>query len=238
MALREAVRFESDLDREFAQWTVATIGGERIRHCIQCGVCSAVCPLSSYMDYTPRQVIHLARDGFKQEVLQSFTIWLCAACYACTAACPKQIKVTEVMHAFKQRAMQEGVYPKRFPVPIIEREFYGMVRARGRITEIWLVILLLLRTNILKGLGMIMLGWHLLRTGRLTLKLESIKRRRELQALLTAVDTIPPVQVGRLPAATTASATTASATTAATARAPTVAAGASRPAAPTMEVVA
>lgn len=196
MAIAQKVRYEADLDKEFAQWTVATIGGERIRQCIQCGVCSAICPLSSYMDYTPRRLIHLARDGFKDEVLRSFTIWLCAACYACTVACPKQIKVTEVMHAFKQRAIREGVYPRRFPVPVLEREFFSMVRSLGRVSEIWLVMLLFLKTNIFKAFGMITLGWRLLRTGRIALIPESIKRRRELQALLAAVEGIPAATSG------------------------------------------
>jgi heterodisulfide reductase subunit C len=173
-------------DPAFAGWAVRTIGEEKVRACIQCGVCSGVCPLSDYMDYTPRRLIHLAKEGFREHVLRSFTIWLCASCYACAVQCPKGINVTDVMFAFKQRAMREGVYPKRFAVPVLEHEFTSMVRQRGRVTESWLVVLLALKTNVFSLLKLAKLGWRLLRAGRMAFGLDSIKRRKELQLLLDA----------------------------------------------------
>lgn len=184
--------YEADLDRGFASWITGTLGAERIRQCLQCGLCSAACPLAAYMDYTPRRLIHLAREGFRREVLSSRTIWLCASCYACATQCPKEIDVTGVMHAMKQRAIREGTYPRRYPVPVLEREFFAMVRSRGRVSESWLVILLTLKTNVLKAFGFLPLGWRLLRTGRFSLRLHSIKRRKELQRLLDAVALPPP----------------------------------------------
>jgi len=181
------MKYEADRDKEFAHWVTGVVGAEKIRQCIQCGMCSATCPLSIYMDYTPRRLIHLAREGFKQEVLGSFAIWLCASCYSCTVECPKQIKVTDVMYALKRRAIQEGAYPKRLPIPVLAREFYKMVRGHGRITEGRLVFNLFLKTNLLKMLGMTRLGLGLLRTGRFSFFKESIKHRKELGALLDAV---------------------------------------------------
>lgn len=189
MAVKQMIKYEADLDKEFAQWTSNLVGGEKLRQCLQCGLCSATCPMSLYMDYTPRRLMHLAREGFKDEVLKSFTIWLCASCYACSVECPKQIKLTDVMYAFKRRAIQEGIYPNhRFGVPVLAREFYNMVRSRGRTTETWLVVLLFLKTNPLRFLGMVRLGIGMLRTGRFSFLPESIKRRKELQTMLDAVD--------------------------------------------------
>jgi heterodisulfide reductase subunit C2 len=189
MAVKQMIKYEADLDKEFAQWTSGLVGAEKLRQCLQCGLCSATCPMSLYMDYTPRRLMHLAREGFKDEVLKSFAIWLCASCYACSVECPKQIKLTDVMYAFKRRAMQEGIYPNhRFAVPVLAREFYNMVRSRGRTTETWLVVLLFLKTNPLRFLGMIRLGLGMLRTGRFSIFPESIKRRKELQTVLDAVD--------------------------------------------------
>jgi len=75
-------RREEDRDPDFAKAVARTLGGEKLFECIQCGTCTGICPVSEYMDHTPRQIIGLARQGFRREVLSSRTIWLCASCYA------------------------------------------------------------------------------------------------------------------------------------------------------------
>lgn len=192
MELKRRIKFEADLDRGFADWIVNTRGGERLRSCIQCGTCSATCPLSMFMDYTPRRLINMAREGFHKEILSSVTPWLCASCYSCTVECPQQIQVTDVMYAIKRRALQEGVYPKDMPVSILAREFFGMVRTHGRTNEAWLVMRMYLK----QGLGalvagmfrMASLGIGLIRTGRFSLRQEKITKRKELKALLDNLD--------------------------------------------------
>ena len=89
----------------------------------------------------------LVRADFKNEVLRSHTVWLCASCYACTVECPRQIRITDIMYALKQRAIRDGIYPKRFPIPVLAKEFYEMVRTKGRITETQLVMRLFLKTD-------------------------------------------------------------------------------------------
>ena len=69
MAVKSLIKYEIERDPVFAKWVTGVIGGERIRNCIQCGLCSASCPLSPYMDFTPRRLIHMAREGFKKDVL-------------------------------------------------------------------------------------------------------------------------------------------------------------------------
>jgi heterodisulfide reductase subunit C len=140
------------------------------------------------MDHTPRQVMELTRSDFKDEVLQSTTIWLCASCYACTVECPKQIRITDIMYELKQRAIHEGFYPKRFPIPVLAQEFYKMSRKRGRVTENFLATILFLKTNILAAVGMWRLGLNLFIRGRFPLKLEGIKRKGELERMMAVVD--------------------------------------------------
>jgi len=187
MDLKRTVKFEADRDPEFARWISHTVGGERIRHCLQCGLCSGNCPLSLYMDYTPRRLMHLSREGFKDEVLRSASIWLCTACYACMVECPKNINITHLMYALKQRAIAEGLYPKRFPIPVMARQFSQMVRRSGRITESWLILRVFLRTAFWRLLGMSPLGLRLARAGRMPLRRERMKRREEIVALLDSV---------------------------------------------------
>ena len=187
MELKRTVKFEADRDPEFARWISHTVGGERIRHCLQCGLCSGSCPLSLYRDYTPRRLMHLSREGFKEEVLSSSSIWLCTACYACMVECPKKINITHLMYALKQRAIEERFYPKRFPIPVMAQQFSRMVRGSGRITESWLIVRVFLRTAIWRLLGMSGLGLRLFRAGRMTLKPEKIERRAEIISMLDSV---------------------------------------------------
>ncbi len=188
MQVRRIVKFEAERDPAFAHWISHTVGGERIRHCLQCGLCSGSCPLSLYMDYTPRRLMHLSREGFKEEVLSSLTIWLCTCCYACMVECPKKINITHLMYALKERAIRERFYPKRFPVPVMAREFAKMVRRHGRVTESWLVVRVFLRSAILRLLGMSTLGVRLFRTGRMAILPEKITRRKEIAILADSVD--------------------------------------------------
>ena len=189
MAVQRMIKYEVERDPQFAGWVAGVIGGERIRNCIQCGLCSASCPLSPYMDYTPRRLIHMAREGFKREVLGSFTIWLCTSCYSCTVECPRRIRVTDVMYALKRRAIEDGVYPKRFPIPVLASEFGAMIRRRGRVTESWVIVRVFLKTAILRLLRMSKLGTRLFFSGRMGLVPESIRDRKQLQTLLDAVET-------------------------------------------------
>ena len=189
--MKDPSRFESHLDPEFAEEISAIPGGDKLRECIQCGTCSAVCPLSAYMDYTPRRLIAMTRAGDRDDVLRSFSIWVCASCYACTVECPKQIPITEIMHGLRRMALQEGVYPKRFPTPVMTREFVAMVGKRGRSTESWLAMKMYLRTNPLELLKHAWLGQGLVRRGRMNFGREAIRDRAQLRKLLRAAETPP-----------------------------------------------
>jgi len=186
--IQRTIKFESDRVRGFGRDVMSVPGCEQLESCIQCGTCSGVCPLSIYMDYTPRQVMALTRSDFKNEVLRSHTIWLCASCYACTVECPKQIRVTDIMYELKQRAIAEGIYPKRFPIPVLAREFTEMVMKHGRITEMLLVMRLFLKTSWLAAFGNWRMGIDLLKTGRLSLVTERIRQKGEISRMMDAVD--------------------------------------------------
>jgi quinone-modifying oxidoreductase subunit QmoC len=185
------VKRQSQLDPGFADEMAAIPGGERLRECIQCGTCSAVCPLSAYMDYTPRRLVAMTRAGMKDDVLRSLSIWVCASCYACTVACPKEIPITDVMYALKRMAIREGVHPKRFATPVLTREFVGSVDRFGRSTESRLAMRLYLKTRPMLLLRDARLGRRLLRRGRMGLRRESIRQRAQLRTMLRALETPP-----------------------------------------------
>lgn len=160
------IKYQADLDVHFGRHIARHAGGEDLSHCIQCGTCSATCPVSLYMDHTPRRIIAMTRAGFKREVLASNTIWLCASCYSCTVDCPKQIHITEVMYALKRDAIESGVYPRRFPIPILAREFCAGVRRGGRSNEAQLLVRAFLKSA----------PWKLVANAPLALRLMSRNR--------------------------------------------------------------
>ncbi|MBN2326175.1 MAG: 4Fe-4S dicluster domain-containing protein [Candidatus Omnitrophica bacterium] len=182
------IKYQAELDMNFGREISEKYGGENLHQCIQCGTCSATCPMSLYMDYTPRRLVAMTREGFKDEVLKSFTIWLCASCYSCTVDCPKEIKITQLMYAFKQKAIEEGVYPKRFATPVLAREFFKNVRRWGRSNEGILLMNMFLKTNPFKLFKQSFLGMKLLWKGRMPLKIEKIKGMNELKPILDAVE--------------------------------------------------
>jgi len=81
---------------------VQEISGQNLLACYQCGKCSAGCPAVSQMDILPNQIIRYAQLGFKDELLQSKSIWICASCLTCNARCPKGINIAEVIEAIRQ----------------------------------------------------------------------------------------------------------------------------------------
>jgi heterodisulfide reductase subunit C len=188
LKIERTIKYESDRRVGFGREVMSVPGCEQLENCIQCGTCSGVCPLSIYMDHSPRQVMALTRADFRDEVLRSHTIWLCASCYACTVECPQQIRITDIMYELKQRAISAGIYPRRFPIPVLAHEFTRMVRKHGRITELVLVIRLFLKTDILAALGNWRLGIDLMRTGRFSLLTERIKHHGDIAKMLDAVD--------------------------------------------------
>jgi len=186
--IERTIKYESDRSVGFGRDVMRVPGCEQLENCIQCGTCSGVCPLSIYMDHSPRQVMALTRADFRDEVLRSHTIWLCASCYACTVECPQQIRITDIMYELKQRAIDAGIYPRRFPIPVLAHEFTRMVRKHGRITELVLVIRLFLKTDWFAALGNWRLGLDLMRTGRFSLLTERIRRHGDIARMLDAVD--------------------------------------------------
>jgi quinone-modifying oxidoreductase subunit QmoC len=186
--IQRTIKFEADRFEDFSDEIMSIPGCEKLASCIQCGTCSGICPLSVYMDRTPRQVMALVRSGFKNEVLNSHTIWLCASCYACSVDCPRQIKITDIMYALKQRAIKDGIYPKHFPIPVLAREFAHMAATQGRVTECLLVMKYMMKTNWMAALGMWKQGLGLMRSGRFSLKSEGIKNKEQLKRMMDTVD--------------------------------------------------
>lgn len=178
--MKRQIKYQADADPRWGEEISRKPGCERLFSCIQCGTCSGTCPVSIYMDLSPRRVMALVREGFRDDALASETVWLCASCYGCSAACPQKIGIADIMYALKREAISRGIFPKKMPVPVLAQEFCRMVSQKGRNSEFWLVLRVALRTNPLVLLQFASIGWKLWRAGRLPLRQEAIYRRWEL----------------------------------------------------------
>ncbi len=188
MEIQRKVKYEEELDKNFMEEIKEMSGCETIDRCIQCGTCSSSCPMAVYMDYPPRKIMGMIKNGFKEDALQSFTIWLCSSCYTCQVRCPAKIKITDVMYALKRKAIKEEIYPSRFSIPVLDREMSKLIAKYGRNSELWLVLNMYLKLkNPLGLLKMSSTGLSLMKTGRMSLKKEKIKNRKQLQSILKAV---------------------------------------------------
>ena len=87
--------------------------GKRVLSCIQCGTCTATCPVHKVSEHSPREIFLMIKNGMKKEVLSDLTPWVCASCYKCTVNCPAQIKITEVMYRLKRMSIQNNMMSKK-----------------------------------------------------------------------------------------------------------------------------
>ena len=181
------VKYEEELDPSFANRVAAEPGGEAIWSCLQCGTCSAICPVSIYMDRTPRRIIGLIRGGFRDEVLGSLSIWICTSCYACTIECPEKIRITDIMYIVKRMAIRQSSY-HRFVVPAVEEAFVKMVRRNGRLTESRMGVKVVRKSGLRSALRMLPIAWRLLRKHRM--QLLGVERMEDPASLRVILDAL------------------------------------------------
>jgi heterodisulfide reductase subunit C len=98
----------SDLDAKFKYEVSDQPGGENLKLCFSCGICTAGCPVTEVEnEYNPRKLIRMILLGMKEEVLSSNLIWLCSLCYTCYARCPQNVKFTDIMGVLRDMAVRE-----------------------------------------------------------------------------------------------------------------------------------
>jgi len=103
----------NELDAKFKHEVAAQPGGENIKVCFACGVCTGACPVSKLDEnFDPRKIIRMTLLGMKERVLSSEFIWLCAMCYNCSFHCPQDVRFADVMAVLRDMAVKEGyVHP-------------------------------------------------------------------------------------------------------------------------------
>lgn len=147
--------------------------------CYQCGKCSAGCPVRSYMDDSPNQVVRFAQLGFDDQALQSKTPWLCAGCLTCSSRCPQNFDIAKFMDAVRQIALEENVEISEKDTVAFHKAFLNQIKKYGRAFEFGLVREYKLKTlNLFQDVDV---APEMLLKGKLSLLPHQIKDKKQIK---------------------------------------------------------
>ncbi|OPY20866.1 MAG: CoB--CoM heterodisulfide reductase iron-sulfur subunit C [Methanobacterium sp. PtaU1.Bin097] len=78
-----------------------------VNKCIQCGMCTSVCPASRHSDYDSREIAKRVLEE-DESVICDDIIWNCFSCYSCHSVCPVGNSVAEIVQILRQKAIAQG----------------------------------------------------------------------------------------------------------------------------------
>jgi len=82
-------------------------GGDILKLCYQCGVCSATCPWNLVRSFIVRRVMHQAQLGLVD--FEAEEMWLCVTCGACVQRCPRGVEIIDIMRALRRVISEVGI---------------------------------------------------------------------------------------------------------------------------------
>ncbi len=86
---------------------------EALKACMNCGVCTAICPAAEFYDYDPRRICDTVQRGDETEIerlLKSDTIWYCGQCMSCKTRCPRGNVPGEIINVLRKASQELGYY--------------------------------------------------------------------------------------------------------------------------------
>ena len=82
-------------------------GGDILKLCYQCGLCSATCPWNLVRSFIVRKLMHQAQLGLAD--FESEEMWMCATCRACVQRCPRGVEIIDIMRAMRRAIVELGI---------------------------------------------------------------------------------------------------------------------------------
>ncbi len=82
-------------------------GGEILKLCYQCGLCTATCPWNVVKTFLPRKLIHQTQLGLTDFGAEE--VWQCVGCRLCIDRCPRGVEVVDIMRALRRAVIEVGV---------------------------------------------------------------------------------------------------------------------------------
>ena len=82
-------------------------GGEELKLCYQCGLCTGVCPWNIVRSFLVRRIMHQAQLGLVD--FEDEDMWLCVTCRACVERCPRSVGIIDIMKALRRGITELGI---------------------------------------------------------------------------------------------------------------------------------
>jgi heterodisulfide reductase subunit C len=86
---------------------------EGLSSCMNCGICTAICPAAEFYNYDPRILVGIVRskdDQKIEELLKSDLIWYCGECMSCKTRCPRGNCPGLVIMALRSLSQELGYF--------------------------------------------------------------------------------------------------------------------------------
>ena len=115
--------------------------------CFQCNRCTGGCPLLPAMDLSPAQLVHHMLLEQWDPVLESGAIWACVHCETCTARCPQEVNISELLQAARVIAWRSGKVSPSQPIAAYFASFLENLYLYGRSAELPLTIICKLKSE-------------------------------------------------------------------------------------------
>ncbi|MCR4828724.1 MAG: 4Fe-4S dicluster domain-containing protein [Bacteroidales bacterium] len=86
---------------------------DALKACMNCGMCTAVCPAAEFYDYDPRRICDTVQRGNEDEIealLKEDTIWYCGQCMSCKTRCPRGNVPGELIQVLRRASQELGYF--------------------------------------------------------------------------------------------------------------------------------
>ena len=86
---------------------------EGLQACMNCGICTAVCPAAEFYEYDPRSIAVTVQSGNVEKIsslLESDTIWYCGQCMSCKSRCPRNNCPGLIISVLRKLSQETGAF--------------------------------------------------------------------------------------------------------------------------------
>lgn len=86
---------------------------EGMNSCMNCGVCTAICPAAEFYNYDPRTIVDSVQrndEATVHSLIRSDLIWYCGECMSCKTRCPRGNTPGLIIMALRKLAQEEGTF--------------------------------------------------------------------------------------------------------------------------------
>jgi len=86
---------------------------EGLNACMNCGVCTAICPAAEFYNYDPRKIVDEVQgrnNDTIEQLLKSDSIWYCGECMSCKTRCPRGNAPGLIIMAIRALSQELGYF--------------------------------------------------------------------------------------------------------------------------------